>query len=160
MILNTAISIVIANSLLLVIFLSLFKITRKAFMVNSIMILGITIGVWHYIDSILIFSKYLLSFFIPTSLGNTLFYVYFQKETATSINEKYKVNFKLKRRALTIENIKRGASVIGAAGSGKTESVIYNFLQHFSKYSFCGIIHDYKDFELTEMPIRCLKTAN
>ncbi|PKP11525.1 MAG: mobilization protein [Bacteroidetes bacterium HGW-Bacteroidetes-3] len=151
MILNTAISTVIANSLLLVIFLSLFKITRKAFMVNSIIILGITIAVWDYIDSILIFSKYLLSVFIPTALGNTLFYVYFQKETATSIKEKYKVNFKLKRGALIIDNIKRGASVIGAAGSGKTESVIYNFLQHFSKYSFCGIIHDYKDFELTEI---------
>ena len=41
--------------------------------------------------------------------------------------------------------------MIGSAGSGKTESVIYNFLQHFSAHNFCGILHDYKNFELTEM---------
>ena len=50
-----------------------------------------------------------------------------------------------------IENIKRGASIIGSAGSGKTESVVYGFLKHFQEHSFCGVIHDYKDFELTEM---------
>lgn len=159
MILTTTISIVIANSLLLVIFLSLFKITRKAFIVNSIIILGVAIAVWYYIDSTLIFSKYLLSVFIPTVLGNTLFYVYFQKKTETSIKEKYKVKFKLKKGGLIIDNIKRGASVIGAAGSGKTESVIYNFLQHFSKHSFCGIIHDYKDFELTEIAYPLFKNS-
>ncbi|MFA5297469.1 MAG: type IV secretion system DNA-binding domain-containing protein [Lutibacter sp.] len=151
MLLNTTIPIVIINCLLMLLFLGLFKITRKAFIINNLVILGITITVWHYADTALIFSKYLLSFFIPTVLGNTLFYTFFQKEAATSIKEKYKVSFKLKRGVLTIDNIKRGASVIGSAGSGKTESVIYNFLQHFSKYSFCGIIHDYKDFELTEI---------
>jgi type IV secretory pathway TraG/TraD family ATPase VirD4 len=65
--------------------------------------------------------------------------------------KKYRVKFKLKLGKFQIENIKRGTSIIGSAGSGKTESVIYNFLQHFSKYQFCGILHDYKDFELTEI---------
>lgn len=50
-----------------------------------------------------------------------------------------------------IQNIKRDASIIGAAGSGKTESVVYNFMQHCSKQGFSGVIHDYKDFEITEM---------
>jgi len=159
MLLNTTIPIVIINCLLMLLFLGLFKITRKAFIINNLMILGITIMVWYYADTALIFSKYLLSVFIPTVLGNTLFYIFFQKEAATSIKEKYKVNFKLKRGALTIDNIKRGASVIGSAGSGKTESVIYNFLQHFSKYSFCGIIHDYKDFELTEIAYPLFKNS-
>lgn len=67
------------------------------------------------------------------------------------ISKKFQVHFKLKFRTFKIENIKRGVSIIGSAGSGKTESVVYNLLQHFSKYNFCGIIHDYKDFELTEM---------
>ncbi|HAV54902.1 MAG TPA: mobilization protein [Aequorivita sp.] len=40
---------------------------------------------------------------------------------------------------------------MGSAGSGKTESVVYNFLSHFSLHSFCGLIHDYKHFEITEM---------
>ena len=29
--------------------------------------------------------------------------------------------------------------------------MVYNFLKHLSQHSFCGIIHDYKDFELTEI---------
>lgn len=157
--LNETFSIMIINSLLMGLFFGLFKITRKAFIISNLLVLGITIMVWHYADTILIFSKCLLYIFVPTVLGNTLFYTFFQKETTTSIKEKYKVNFKLKRGSLTIDNIKRGASVIGAAGSGKTESVIYNFLQHFSKYSFCGIIHDYKDFELTEIAYPLFKNS-
>jgi type IV secretory pathway TraG/TraD family ATPase VirD4 len=79
-------------------------------------------------------------------------YVFLQdKESASKAQKMYKVNFKLKRGKLHIEHIKRGASIIGSAGSGKTESVVYNFLQHFSTYKFSGVIHDYKDFEITEM---------
>ena len=77
--------------------------------------------------------------------------MFFHREWSMTADKKYRVYFKLKRGKFLIENIKRGASVIGSAGSGKTESVIYNFLQHFSKYEFCGIMHDYKDFELTEI---------
>src|SRR5690606_22075624 len=50
-----------------------------------------------------------------------------------------------------IDNIRRRASIIGSAGSGKADRVVYNFLQHFSQHGFCGVIHDYKDFELTEI---------
>lgn len=63
----------------------------------------------------------------------------------------------MKHGKFHIENIKRGASIIGSAGSGKTESVIYNFLQHFSTHNFCGILHDYKDFELTEIAYSLFK---
>ena len=69
----------------------------------------------------------------------------------TAIPKKYRVHFKLKSGSFKIDNVKRGVSIIGSAGSGKTESVVYNLLQHLSKHQFCGIIHDYKDFELTEM---------
>src|SRR5690606_37906786 len=71
-----------------------------------------------------------------------------QKERAP---KKYRVRFKLNNGNFKIDNIRRGASIIGSAGSGKTEGVVYNFLQHFSQHGFCGVIHDYKDFELTEM---------
>lgn len=50
-----------------------------------------------------------------------------------------------------MDNIRRGISIIGAAGSGKTESVVFNLLQHLGKHSFCGVMHDYKHFELTEI---------
>jgi len=64
---------------------------------------------------------------------------------------KYQVHFKIKHGVFKVNNVKRGVSIIGSAGSGKTESVIFNFLLHFSKHRFSGVIHDYKDFELTEI---------
>ncbi len=88
---------------------------------------------------------------VPTLFAATLVYVFLHGAKLNSSNKKYQIRFTLSRGRFKAENIKRGASIIGSAGSGKTESVIYNFLQHFSKYGFCGIIHDYKDFELTEI---------
>lgn len=93
----------------------------------------------------------ILYIILPILIIGIIVYVYLIPERKSVSNKKYRVNFKLKRGRFQIENIKRGASIIGSAGSGKTESVIYNFLQHFSKHNFCGILHDYKDFELTEI---------
>ncbi|PIB29651.1 mobilization protein [Maribacter sp. 4U21] len=88
---------------------------------------------------------------IPLITLGLLFYVFFHTEKSEIKDKKYRVPFKLKTGKFQIGNVKRGVSIIGSAGSGKTESVIYNFLKHFSKHEFCGIIHDYKDFELTEI---------
>ena len=65
--------------------------------------------------------------------------------------DRFRVVFSLKNGTLKLDNIKRGISVIGSAGSGKTESIVYNFLHHFNQKGFCGLIHDYKNFEITEM---------
>ncbi len=88
---------------------------------------------------------------IPLLFIGIIIYVFFYEEASQKANKKYRVRFKLKKGRFKIDNIKRGVSIIGAAGSGKTESVIYNFLQHLSEHQFCGILHDYKDFELTEI---------
>lgn len=94
----------------------------------------------------------LLFFGCPLLLINTVLYVFFQKENKIpEAGLKYEVHFKTKNGNFKIQNIRRGASIIGAAGSGKTESVVYGFLKHFKKHSFCGVVHDYKDFEITEM---------
>ena len=88
----------------------------------------------------------------PLLLINTVLYVYLHKENDTvDSNNKYQIHFKVKEGSFKINNIKRGVSIIGSAGSGKTESVVFNFLQHFSKHKFSGVIHDYKSFELTEI---------
>jgi hypothetical protein len=50
-----------------------------------------------------------------------------------------------------LANVRRGISIIGSAGSGKTESVVHGLLHHFEKHGFCGVIHDYKHFEITEL---------
>ncbi|ALJ04484.1 mobilization protein [Pseudalgibacter alginicilyticus] len=73
---------------------------------------------------------------------------------------KYFMKIKVKNGTIKLRNIRRGASVIGSAGSGKTESVVYNMLKHFQQYQFCGLIHDYKHFEITEMAYPLYKESN
>ncbi len=87
---------------------------------------------------------------VPTLFLGVVLYALLSSPRS-KVDTKYEVRFKVKSGKFHIDNIKRGASVIGAAGSGKTESVVYNFLRHFSQYRFCGVIHDYKHFELTEI---------
>lgn len=101
-----------------------------------------------------------LFYVVPILFVGTVLYAYFYNPKTENIqSKKHQVHFKLKRGSFKIDNIKRGVSIIGSAGSGKTESVIYNLLQHFSKYNFCGIIHDYKDFELTEIAYPLFKDS-
>ncbi|WP_439709198.1 hypothetical protein [Algibacter lectus] len=96
--------------------------------------------------------KAILLLVLPLQFTNIVCYVYTDESSGkTSIAKKYKVVMKTRGTNLILENIRRGVSVIAAAGSGKTESVIYNFLEHFKTHAFNGVIHDYKDFEITEM---------
>ncbi|WP_409557689.1 type IV secretory system conjugative DNA transfer family protein [Allomuricauda sp. SCSIO 64092] len=96
--------------------------------------------------------KGILLMVLPLQFTNILCYVYMDGNNGkSSIAKQYKVVIKTKGGNLVLENIRRGISVIAAAGSGKTESVIYNLLEHFKTHLFSGIIHDYKDFEITEM---------
>ncbi|MDE1207652.1 type IV secretory system conjugative DNA transfer family protein [Tenacibaculum larymnensis] len=96
---------------------------------------------------------------IPILFVGTVLYGLLSGDKAVQSDKKYKVHFKLKNGSFKVDNIRRGASVIGSAGSGKTESVVYNYLQHFSKYGFCGVIHDYKNFELTEIAYPLFKES-
>ena len=88
---------------------------------------------------------------VPILSVAILFYAFYDNEPTRKTDKRYQVKFPTKSGTFKIDNIKRGASIIGSAGSGKTESVVYAFLRHFREKGFCGIIHDYKDFELTEM---------
>ncbi|MCX2681873.1 type IV secretion system DNA-binding domain-containing protein [Galbibacter sp. EGI 63066] len=97
---------------------------------------------------------------VPILFMGTMLYGLLFGEKKEQTDKKYKVRFKLRNGRFKADNIRRGASVIGSAGSGKTESVVYNFLQHFSKYGFCGVIHDYKDFELTEIACPFFRERN
>ena len=97
------------------------------------------------------FTYSILYVVVPVLFTATWIFAYCSRNGSVKTDRKYKVCFKLERGKFQIQNIKRGASIIGSAGSGKTESVALNFLQHFSSHRFCGVIHDYKDFEITEM---------
>ncbi|SKB97058.1 hypothetical protein SAMN05660903_03555, partial [Salegentibacter salinarum] len=126
----------------------LYRITRYAFLLN-LFLLGLIL----YFLS----SSYSLVFLVlilgcPLMLINIVGYVFMHDpDQGRPKNPQYTVHFATSSGDFKLDNIKRGASVIGSAGSGKTESVVYGFLKHFEKKGFCGIIHDYKDFELTEM---------
>ena len=107
---------------------------------------------WHPLHMVI----YIL---VPILFLCTVLYALLSGQGNGGTDKKYKVRFKVNNGRFTAQNIRRGASVIGSAGSGKTQSVVYNFLQHFSAYRFCGVIHDYKDFDLTEIAFPLFKDS-
>jgi len=134
-----------------VIFFRMYKISSYAFLIN-LLLCGLFL--WSVLPtdpSLMEVATISLYLGCPLILSNTVLYVFVPKKETSNIEKKYKVHFKTRNGTFKINNVKRGVSVIGAAGSGKTESVVYNLLEHFSRNSFCGLIHDYKDFEITEM---------
>lgn len=134
-----------------IVFYLFLKFTSFGYITNIILIVLVTIVLFKLDsghESLIIMSLVLV---IPNLLLNTVLYGLINPAKTNISPKKYQISFKLEEGNLQMENIRRGVSVIGAAGSGKTESVIFNFLEHFRKHSFCGIIHDYKNFELTEI---------
>ncbi len=139
------------------VFYVMFRITKYAFTVNVIL-LALFVFYLHTETALVIWVLYLAC---PLLLLNSGLYVFMHKtEKPKNGDTRYQVDFATTKGNFTLENIKRGASVIGSAGSGKTESVVYGFLKHFQKEGFCGIIHDYKDFELTEMAYPLFKDGD
>ncbi|WP_034893894.1 type IV secretory system conjugative DNA transfer family protein [Gillisia sp. Hel_I_29] len=139
------------------VFYGMYRISRYAFLVNFLMLIALVL----YMNEELSLVLRALYLVCPLVLINISMYVFFHKtDTPKNGDIKYQVNFATSKGNFKVDNIKRGASVIGSAGSGKTESVVYSFLKHFRKEGFCGIIHDYKDFELTEMAYPLFKDGD
>lgn len=129
-------------------FYGLYQVSKYAFFLNNLLLLAVALVLQYWNDMALV----VLNVVCPLLLINTVFYAFLHKtERPNNTDNRYQVNFATTKGNFKLDNIKRGSSVIGSAGSGKTESVVYGFLKHFQKENFCGIIHDYKDFELTEM---------
>ena len=139
------------------VFYVLYRIATYAFVLNTLIIAAIMLWIFHLSELV----KGLLYVCCPLLLLNTVLYVFLHKtKESANTDEKYQVSFKTSKGNFKIDNIKRGASIIGSAGSGKTESVVYGFLKHFEKHNFCGVIHDYKDFEITEMAYPLFKDSD
>lgn len=83
----------------------------------------------------------------------------FEKSNNTT-KDPFSASFILEKGRLVVSNIRRGVLILGSSGSGKTASVVYNLLVHFSKFDFAGIIHDYKDYELTEVAYPLFENSN
>jgi len=133
------------------------KLSRYGFIIGLIGIAGLYWFLKNQFEVLLV----LLYYVCPLLLLNVIGYVFWNSSKMKQFTDsKYQVSFLTDRWKFKIDNIKRGVSIIGSAGSGKTESVVYGFLKHFRKENFCGIIHDYKDFELTEMAYPLYKDSN
>ena len=119
---------------------------------QNVMILILLGGVLQFLHGWQVFAKILLWWLLPFQLVNLGLYIGFNYQFGNPKEpQKFKVSLHLMNGTLVLRNIRRGVSIIGSAGSGKTESVVHNFLKHFSQNQFSGVIHDYKDFEITEM---------
>lgn len=153
------ISVLLLDLGMLLLFSGLFKLTRYAFALNLalILLLLFTLVATGRIG----LTNGLLWITSPLLLALSALYVFLSPEADTTQNQKkYQVSLPLKNGSFKIGDVRRGVSIIGSAGSGKTESVVYSFLRHFAKENFCGIIHDYKDFELTEMAYPLFQKSN
>jgi hypothetical protein len=155
--LNNLLMMLLIIGLASAVFYGMFRVSKYAFAFNVLM-LGILVFYISKESELVLILLYLVC---PLMLINIGLYVYLHKtESPKNGDSKYQVNFATTKGNFKLDNIKRGASVIGSAGSGKTESVVYGFLKHFQKEGFCGIIHDYKDFELTEMAYPLFKDGD
>lgn len=148
---------IVAGSLIM---LLIHKHSAKGFYINGVLLILLIIYLNPNTSNL--FSYEIVLFLgCPMFLMNVIMFVFFQKVQEPNFAERhYEVHFKTETRKFKINNVRRGVSIIGAAGSGKTESVVYGFLKHFFYHDFCGVIHDYKDFELTEMAYPLFKDGD
>lgn len=138
------------------VFYGIYRVNRYGFILNVLLLGVLVICLIEEMPWVLV----ALYFVCPLLLINLGMYVFLHKTNPPGNGTtKYQVSFDTTKGSFKLDNIKRGASIIGSAGSGKTESVVYGFLKHFRKEGFCGIIHDYKDFELTEMAYPLFSTG-
>ncbi|MCL6266377.1 type IV secretory system conjugative DNA transfer family protein [Flagellimonas myxillae] len=138
----------------------LIRFLKKGFYV-VLLLLVLLAGTFYYYLPITLFLKMVLYGGLPLLFVAILLFVFVAKEeTPTNINEKYKAILQTKGYRLMLGNIRRGISIIGSAGSGKTESVVYSLFQHLGVHGFCGVMHDYKNFEITEMAYPIFKATN
>lgn len=114
----------------------------------SFSILLIFGAIMHHYFKISFIPKLLPFAFVPAFvLGLLLGLSKYQPKAEPIIDVEMKVN----GRKIIIRNIFAGVGIFGASRSGKTASVIYSLLLHFSKYFFSGLVYDYKNGELTEI---------
>ncbi|TXK76369.1 type IV secretory system conjugative DNA transfer family protein [Mesonia sp. K4-1] len=140
-----------------VFFYGIYRLSRYAFIICMVMIMGL---LWYGFKQEL-FANMVVWVGCPLLIINTTLYVFLHRsDQPLHISKKYQVHFSTSGSSFKVDNIKRGVSIIGSAGSGKTESVVYGFLKHLAEKNFSGVIHDYKDFELTEMAYPLFKNSN
>ena len=134
------------------IFYSVFKV--KNYIYRSI-IFVLIIGFCYYVFRIFPNIKIvgLVLFIIPLSFGGLIYLFGYEKPP----NPIFDIAIRTDKGTKYVRNFLRGISIFGSAGSGKTISLIFPILKHFSEQKLAGIIYDFKDGELTELAIPLFK---
>ncbi|MFD2586076.1 type IV secretory system conjugative DNA transfer family protein [Croceitalea marina] len=132
-----------------VILLFLYKRTRFALHLGILVIIGLSFMLHGY--GKVPWPPVLLGLVCPLLLVHVVFYVFLHKDSGQEKLTPFTAVLQHQKGKLVLRNIRRGISIIASAGSGKTESVVAPLLHHFAQHGFSGVIHDYKDFELTEI---------
>jgi type IV secretory pathway TraG/TraD family ATPase VirD4 len=144
---------IIMNSLLYMVSVAIILLLsrfRYGFIVNILLLAAISLFKALQLprDAFLVFT---MLYILPMAFTVLVGFALLRRENQPQADDAFTVRIPTKKGSLKLQNIRRGISIIGAAGSGKTRSVVYPLLQHFSRNNFCGVIHDYKDFEITQM---------
>ncbi len=132
------------------------KKTRFAFGFGILLFLVLALGLHHHRG--LAWPTILLWLVCPLLLTHIVLYVFLESQKPINKPSPFNVVFMHHKGKLVLENVRRGVSLIASAGSGKTESVVAPLLRHFADSGFSGVIHDYKDFELTEIAYPMMDT--
>lgn len=136
--------------------LALYRWIRLALGIG--LLLMVCLGICLYVFAGFPGPELILGLVCPLILVNVVGYVFVTPEALPIKPTPFVVTMPLQKGKLVLQNIRRGISIIGAAGSGKTESVVAPLLDHFVQNGFSGVIHDYKDFELTEIAYPLIDT--
>lgn len=98
-------------------------------------------------------TEYLFCLFVPSILVMCLvLYRLDRQKKPEKMNPPYNVPLHTTDgRTLYIADANRGIMVSGSTGSGKTAGPITAIMKHFANMKFAGILHDYKEYELTEV---------
>lgn len=104
-------------------------------------------GLYHYFR-ISFYPTLFYYLILPAGISGLLYGFKDYQKPADPIKD---ISFKTNKGKRVIRNVFAGTGIFGGSGSGKTASVIFQYLQHFAKNNFTGVIYDYKDGELTDI---------
>ncbi|AWX44783.1 hypothetical protein HME9304_01788 [Flagellimonas maritima] len=107
-----------------------------------------------YMGTILPIAYFLVLYVVPSLLLSFVLKVliaYVIKPSEPKYENVFDVSIPYNRGKRLTFNIKRGVSVQGAAGSGKTASVAGWILKWMGERSVASLVYDYKNFELVEV---------
>lgn len=152
-------TLIIVSFICLIILFLIFKLSRDIGVIFTILAIGVVILFeLTHTQLIIVFATAITSYVIVELISSFIGRGKEATDVKDSPRKKKKKNYKKVIIEVAgiypnqqIKDIRLGVSIAGSSGSGKTESPCYAIARHYAQHDCAGIIHDFKDFELTEM---------